>query len=566
MCGITGIIGEIDLLKGELSKMNKAQGHRGPDSSNSWQNIFIDAQIGFAHNQLKFTNLDDQTTQPFSDKDTGLIVLFDGEVHNYKELREQLSPHYTFTTNGMAEVLEKAYHRWGAGCLERFTGVFSFAIYDCSAQQLFLARDRFGVKPLYFALQRGNFYFASEIKALFAAGIRQQMSPKQWASYMVYSSYGMPYETFWEDIYQLPAGHYLSYNGYSMDVRKWYEFEKEIEKIEIEESEEEITNHFMSLAEESIRYNLNSDVSMGFNLSGGIDSSFLLGLIHKVAKNEPLKVYSHYCGDKRSNEILWTEEMLSHTQYKLEQVQLTPKMVIKEARYISRMQDEPFDGFSSLAYARLFRAARKRGTTVLCDGMGLDEVWGEYPQEKCNCMREDGTIPKFLNKEFAQLAKKPEYPRPFENEEDNLRYRDLFYERIPHLLRFNDRVSMAYSTELRKPFLDNRLIEYAFAIPKTLKLKKQDKWLIRKIASSLLPGDVRLAPQQKNSCIRKQDWLTGPLHDWVEESIIDLKTGKAAEWINGKNMEKEWHNYQNGTTNDSCDIWKWLNLQIMLAQ
>ena len=134
-----------------------------------------------------------------------------------------------------------------------------------------------------------------------------------------------------------------------MDVRQWYEFDKAVQSVEIPESETEAADRFLSLAEESVRYNLDAAVPVGFNLSGGIDSSFLLGLIHRLFPHDPFKVYSYYGGDKFSDEILWTEEMLSHTEYHLEQVQHTPDIVVKEAVKIARVQDEPYDGFSSLA-------------------------------------------------------------------------------------------------------------------------------------------------------------------------------------------------------------------------
>ena len=188
----------------------------------------------------------------------------------------------------------------------------------------------------------------------------------------------------------------------------------------------------------------------------------------------------------------WTDEMLSHTNYTLEQVEMSPKMMIKEARKIIRIQDEPFDGLSSLAYARLFHYARKRGSVVLCDGHGLDEVWSG---NKTMPVMASSRILSTLSSDLVSQSYIPEYPSPFSTQEANDRFAAIFYTSLPARLRFNDRVSMAYSTELRKPFLDHRLIEYAFALPETLKVRNcTDKRIPRQIAASLLPGNIRLAP------------------------------------------------------------------------
>ena len=169
MCGIAGIAGEVEQMEPLLNKMIKAQQHRGPDTVSFWISSFVDAQIGLAHNRLKITDLSDDSNQPFIDEETGLITLLYGNIFNYILLRIYLCHYYTFQTNSMIEVLSKAWHRWGKAMLNKINGNFVIAIYDQSARHIFIARDRIGIKPLYFSLQKGNFYFASEIKALFAA-------------------------------------------------------------------------------------------------------------------------------------------------------------------------------------------------------------------------------------------------------------------------------------------------------------------------------------------------------------------------------------------------------------
>lgn len=564
MCGIAGVIGEVDDMNQVLFRMAKAQSHRGTDTKVSWMGMFVDSQIGMVHNRMKITDLSDNANQPFSDESTGLTIVLDGKIFNHKELRNQLKKYYTFTSAGHAEVLLKAYHRWGQACLDKLIGIFAFAIYDSSGKYLFLARDRFGVKPLYFSIQKGNLYFASEIKALFNAGVHRRLSSGTWANYFVYSSYGMPYETFWDNVYQLPAGHSLYFDGYSLDVKRWYEFEKSVREIELPESEREITNLYVDLLEESVRYNLEADVPVGINLSGGFDSSLLLGMVHKILETIPMNTYSFYCGRKQNTEVLWADEMVAHTNYRLEQVEMSTKMVEKEARRIIRIQDEPFDGLSSLAYARLFRHAHKRGSVVLCDGHGLDEVWSgggvEHQATSEHALSS-------LSPDFVAQAYRPEYPEPFSTPQENNRYVSIFYTALPARLRFNDRVSMAYSTELRKPFLDHRLIEYAFAQPEKLRVRnRMDKWIPRQIAASLLPGNIRLAPANMACEYRQQQWLTEDLSDWVETTIDDLEHSDVSGWFNFPNLKHLWWNFQHGMDDTTDFIWKWINLNMLLSK
>ena len=566
MCGIAGIAGEVEQMEPLLNKMIKAQQHRGPDTVSFWISSFVDAQIGLAHNRLKITDLSDDSNQPFIDEETGLITLLDGNIFNYKELRNYLCHYYTFQTNSMIEVLSKAWHRWGKAMLNKINGNFVIAIYDQSARHIFIARDRIGIKPLYFSLQKGNFYFASEIKALFAAGVNRQMSSTRWAEYFVYSSHGMPYETFWDNIYQLPAGSSLLFNGFTLNICKWYELDKAIKEIEVPQDEKEFIERFQEITNDSIRNNIAADVPIGMNLSGSINSALLLGLIHKNAPYLPIKAFSYYNENKLSNEILWTTEMLSHTHYKHEQIKITSKIIRKEAYFIAKIQDEPFDELITLAYTHLFRIAKNRGTTVLCDGTGLDETWGSYPIIKTNPYYGNKT-PLCLKDEFIKLAKTPEYPKPFQNKIDNTKYKDLFYEKIPHILRLNDRISMAFSTELRKPFLDHRLIELFFITPEKIKIKPStNKWIVHHNAKGLMPTSTRLIPKELINDTRQNRWFTNELKDWIDETVYNLRTGTVSHWVKGESLEKEWQRYKNGASYDPCRILKWINLHMILNQ
>ena len=199
MCGITGIIGNFDMH--QLDAMLLSQHHRGPDATGKY------TDAGFAalgHNRLAIIDLSAQSNQPFLDPSGRYVLVFNGEIYNYIELKKELEAVYTFKTESDTEVLLAAFLVYGKQCLQKLNGMFAFAIWDNQDKKLFAARDRFGVKPFFYSIQNNVLYFSSEIKAIQAAGISKIPNEKVWASYFAYGSYGNPNETFWEGIEQLP--------------------------------------------------------------------------------------------------------------------------------------------------------------------------------------------------------------------------------------------------------------------------------------------------------------------------------------------------------------------------
>jgi asparagine synthase (glutamine-hydrolysing) len=205
MCGIGGIIGKIECREQLMQQMLTKQQHRGPDAQGRWR----DNDIILGHNRLSIIDLHPGANQPMSSSDGRYVIVFNGEIYNYKELKQQLLSDYNFKTKSDTEVIIASYKKWGKNCLEHLNGMFSFALWDKEDKKFFAARDRFGVKPFYYAFREGNLFFSSEIKTLWAAGIPKERKLAVWAKYLVYGSYGLPSQTFWDNIYQLPGGHYL---------------------------------------------------------------------------------------------------------------------------------------------------------------------------------------------------------------------------------------------------------------------------------------------------------------------------------------------------------------------
>ncbi len=565
MCGIAGIIGK---KTAGLPEMLQLQHHRGPDYTGTY---YDENFAALGHNRLSIIDLSEAANQPFTDISGRYHLVFNGEIYNYKELKQELGSRYSFKTNSDTEVLLAAYSVWGKACLARLNGMFSFAIWDSKTKRLFAARDRFGVKPFYYHFSKNQLYFSSEIKALSKVFDLGEPNHKTWANYFTYGSYGMPSETFYRQISQLPAGHFLEFSAGNLSIEKWYDFEERVQKINSELSFPEARDYYLALLKDSISLRFRADVPLGFNLSGGVDSSLLLALVNQFEDKKHIAAFSFYTGDARYDELPWVEKMIATTQNPLYKVKFNASEVDRATKEIAAIQDEPFGGIPTLAYAKLFKSASAHGIKVLLDGQRMDEQWAGYDYyfQKTNSTiqgtgKKTAFRPEVLDPDFAAFAEKPQYPAPFKNQLLNLQYRDLFYTKIPRALRFNDRISMAYSTELREPFLDFRLVEFAFSQPKRFKYKNGiQKHLIREILKDLAPSDLTYAPKRPLQTPQRE-WLGEDLRDYTEEKITSLKKSSAANWFDFKKLETEKNAYFNGDNQSSFHIWQWINTAVLL--
>lgn len=566
MCGIAGIISSQN-RENEIYLMLEAQKHRGPDHTGVY------ADEGFAvlgHNRLSIIDLSEAANQPFSDPSGRYQLLFNGEIYNYKELRNELASFYTFKTSSDTEVLLAAYLKYGEACLDKFNGMFSFAIWDQKEKVLFAARDRFGVKPFHYSQKKGEFYFASEIKSLNQVLGKVEPDKKVWANYFAYGSYGLPDETFYKDISQLPGGHLLTYKKGKLQVRKWYDFAPRVQQVNVSGDLEQTKKEYLELLKDSISLRFRADVEAGFNLSGGVDSSLLLALVNQYDRTEKIKAYSFYTGDDRYDELPWVEQMIAKTGNPLTKVRLDAAEVKELAEKINRFQDEPYGGIPTLAYARIFEQARKDRVLVLLDGQGMDEQWAGYDyygrDTTALIQGQSGSPfrPECIDEELLKFAEKPKYPEVFENKLQNQQYRDLFYTKIPRALRFNDRVSMGFSTELREPFLDYRLVEFAFAQPEDFKIRGNvHKFLLRELVKDLVPEEISYAPKRPLQTPQRE-WLAEDLKEWVEERMESLANSPYSDWFDLPEIRTEWKNYLSGDRQSSFHIWQWVNFSLLM--
>ena len=568
MCGIAGVISS-EVSEQLLNAMLQKQTHRGPDHSQ----IYIDPGFaGLGHNRLSIIDLSSSANQPFSDNSGRYFISFNGEIYNYKELREDLKESYDFKTKSDTEVLLASYIVYGKDCLNKLNGMFSFAIWDTKNKSLFAARDRFGVKPFYYSSGKGQFIFASEIKTLLVANIQKKPNQKVWANYFSYGSYGLPSETFYEGISQLPGGFYLEYKKGVLRKTRWYDFIENVNNIQACENLDDAKTKYLQILRDSVALRFRADVPVGFNLSGGLDSSLLLALVNKMEDKQNIEAFTFYCDDERYDELFWVQQMIGLYKNPLNKIKFLASEVPDYSKNISYFQDEPFGGIPTLAYSKIFKAAVSKGVKVLLDGQGMDEQWAGY--DYYANLRSNSTIQgqpehkspfkvNCINEALLRFAEKPKYPTPFKNDLQNLQYRDLFYTKIPRALRFNDRISMASSAELREPFLDYRLVEFAFAQTDRFKIKDGvHKILLRELVKDIVPKDVVNAPKRPLQTPQRE-WLGDDLDFWVEAQLKSLREGEYASWFNIDELLAEWNIYKSGERKSSFHIWQWINFAIL---
>jgi asparagine synthase (glutamine-hydrolysing) len=569
MCGIAGMAGG-KCTRAGLEAMIGAQGHRGPDAS-GWY-LAPDGAAGLAHARLSIIDLSDAGRQPMSYDGVRWIV-FNGEIYNYLELRRELSAVHEFRTGTDTEVLLAAYERWGPACLDRLVGMFAFAVWNGLDHTLFAARDRFGVKPFHYQLgSGGSLRFASEVRALHAAGVPADADEPAWATYLAHGASDASARTFWRGISSLPAGHWLRWRDGRTSVRQWYDLAERTGAALDDRPEADVREEYGALLRDSIALRFRADVPVGINLSGGLDSSLLLGLVHAVqGADSDVKAFTFVTNDAAYDELPWVERMLERTRHPLVVCELAPQEVPALAASVQAHQMAPFGGLPTLAYAKLFEQARAEGVIVLLDGQGMDEQWAGYDyyrlahdgaQRVVQGTKDPTVRPDCLVPEFAALAERLVPARPFGDPLRDMQYRDARYTKLPRALRFNDRISMRASTELREPFLDHRLFELALRQPAQHKIRGETgKWLLRSIAHSLLPSGVVNAPKRPLQTPQRE-WLRGPLQGWATSRIEDAIARHGGTWLDGAAVRQAWRGYCEGASDNSFWVWQWISVSL----
>lgn len=574
MCGISGIVNSTTAEQA-VQRMMQAQASRGPDAQGVYTSESKHVALG--HNRLSIIDLSDAANQPMYSHDKRYVMVYNGEVYNYRELKSELKSGYNFTTESDSEVILAAYIRWGSHMLQKLNGMFALAIYDTHTHELFMARDRFGVKPLYYSTASGSFIFASEIKAIHASGlVNKEPNYAVWTTYFSSGLYDHSADTFWQHISALPAGCYATYANDTLHISRWYSLHENITDTDTR-SEQIILDELLHILESTVEYRFRADVPVGICLSGGLDSSLLLALVNRVKGNDfPLHAFTFYTGDERYDELPWVHEMLAHTSVQHHACLLTPVEIPDLSSAIAKRMDEPFGGIPTLGMSKVFQTARNAGISVLLDGNGMDESWGgyEYYQRASDVDLTKGpvqgatsvtTLAPYLKPEIVREA--PVLPHRSQGIKTDavthLQIRDLLETKIPRAMRFADRNSMTYSLELREPFLDYRLVELGLRQPVHHKINDgQGKYLIRKLADKIIPKRISKAPKRALQTPQRE-WLAHELKPWVS-NLIEKNTEVLSYWFEPKDLKKIYEDYCTQKPDNSFYVWQIVNAILLL--
>ena len=599
MCGIAGILGTVEPAdRARVAAMCAAQAHRGPDAERVSE--VPGAVLG--HRRLSIIDLSDRALQPMT---VGRHVLvFNGEIYNYRELRDELAPRHRFTTTSDSEVLLAAWAEWGEGCLERLNGMFAFCVYDTEDRAAFFARDRFGQKPLYLAEQNGRLLFASEVKALIAAGVPAKADLETWARYLYAASYDDGAATYFDGITQLEPGECARFApGQGLKRRRYYDLAERIAARDIGDAEAAAETR--ALLVDAARIHMRADVPVGVSLSGGLDSSALLACLDLAGElHGGVRCVSvDFGGDL--TERPWIEAAAGHHHLHSRIEGYTPAAFRADIQPMMWHLEGPIGGLMNCALAPVMAAARAEGLTVIQDGTGLDEAFGGYrnhhnlylglalrdgadhaeqavddyarnwdvsPDHARAAAKAaltqpgtaiDGTIPvrpELLDAGLAALYRPSAPARTGDPLRDAL-IDYLQVRKIPRNTRMKDRLSMAFGLELRLPFLDHRLVEFALSLPpRLLFLHGRSKSIVREALAGAMDDGVRLAAKRSIQA-PQGPWLRRePMRSYVQ-GLLESESFADRGLFDVPKARAAFARFCNGAYDNSFFVWQWINVE-----
>jgi asparagine synthase (glutamine-hydrolysing) len=579
MCGFVGMIAlnGADADSRVLGQMASMLHHRGPDDEGG----YVSGSVGFGFRRLSILDLSPTGHQPMLSEDGQIVLVFNGEIYNYVELRRELQGRgHKFTSRSDSEVLLHAYLEWGHGCLTRLNGMWAFLIYDIRQRKIFGSRDRFGKKPLYRYDCRDYIFFASEIKAILASGhYRGGPDSKMISQFLLHGpldQLDQNNQTFYSGIEQLPAG-----SAFELDlqgrVREWQFWSlADLQDADVTNPAESFYETF----EDAMRIRLRSDAPVGIFLSGGLDSTSMICTLKKIRASSlngsagPILAFSYQA--KEYDESEYIDDTARQTNAEIIRFRPDPKQLWHNLEQMLWYQDEPVHSLVAMITFELSRLASARGVKVILNGGGADEVLAGYHsfffdywhtllqaghiQEAWReirgyCEVHGGDARKlFAQSLYGQLRSKIDRFRvvrklgswkrrrqlqrrswfrlesPDDLETDNCandkRTLDAALKRsverapLPFYLRMEDRNSMAHSIEARMPFLDYRLVSLAFRLPPNWKMRGPwNKYILRQAMRERIPESVRNRSDKMGFSIPQKKWFTGPFYEPIQDLL-----------------------------------------------
>lgn len=619
MCGIVGII-RFDakpIKKESLTTMMQTIKHRGPDD----EGVFIDGHVGLGHVRLSILDLSEAGHQPMTDPTGRYTIIQNGESYNYIELREELqSMGYIFRTQTDTEVVLNGYVAWGEKVLDRLNGMFAIAIYDKEEQTLFIARDRFGVKPLYYRIDEKQLVFASEISAILKVlPSKPKVNDDVIFDYLVFNRTDQTEETFFSGIYKLQHGCCVTlnlkptYTKESLPIRKWYNLAEHVHayKLEIGElSLEEAQKRYLELFKKAIELRLRSDVPWGVCLSGGLDSSAITATLIKEMRKPDVHSFSavHRKGSwaDESEFIKEFEGIVPHMHY----VRPDADGMLKHLSDYVRIQGEPTPTNSPYALYCVLKEASKY-VKVLLDGQGSDEAlagyeyipglyyktlfthfrWGRLAKEIVQYAKLHRSwrhvkymlffmLPSRMRTK-ARVAQRGYINPDFVAKHQNSVIADKLYGcntmeemlvahfeyKLEHLNKWGDRDTMAFGVEGRSPFLDKDLVEFSIALNDEYKIKGgYTKFILREVMKGIIPEKVRLRVDKRGFSVPMDEWYRTEGFQTLVKEIVESDSFARRGYILPEEAMKLYQRHLSGEINVSKDIWKWINLELWFRE
>jgi asparagine synthase (glutamine-hydrolysing) len=544
MCGINGIISKNKNKKELIKKMNDKIIHRGPDA----EGIYVDDLVALGHRRLSIIDITDTGNQPIYNEDSSILVIFNGEIYNYKELKEELSNNHTFKTNTDTEVLVHGYEEWGSELPKKLRGMFAFAIYDKNNQKIFISRDHFGQKPFYYYKTDDELLFSSEIKSfLVCPSFKKELNKELLGAYLTFS-FTPTDETFFKNVFRLPAGTSMTINSETREFTLDRYFK--VEFTNTDKSYEEMVDKIEEVMKDSVNHHLISDVEVGSFLSSGIDSSYLVSLAR------PDKTYTVGYNIEKYNEIDYAKDLAKRLDIKNISDKISKEEYMNAIPYVYYHLDEPTSDACSVAVYFLSKLASKDLKVVL-SGEGADEFFGGYNSYEDNFYTK---LPLGIRKFIACICKilpKNRYTkylirrgmsleesyvsinRNFYDDElkdvlnfdnylknkdilkdtykeyknnsklDKMLAIDIKYWLTNNVLAIVDKMTMAYSLESRVPFTDIEVFKVSSSLPMNYKLKDGfTKASLREAAKRSIPNE---------SYKKKKLGFPVPIRDWIRE-------------------------------------------------
>ncbi|MBX7093181.1 MAG: asparagine synthase (glutamine-hydrolyzing) [Flavobacteriales bacterium] len=576
MCGINGIFGLDGIVDPSqvLGRMNKAIAHRGPDA----EGVFADSMIVLGHRRLSIIDVSADGNQPFYSQDRQVVMVFNGEIYNYRELKNELSD-YPFKTQSDSEVLMAAYLKWGVHCLSRLEGMFAFAIWNTAKQELFIARDRMGVKPLYIAQTEKSIVFSSEIRAIIQSGlVSKEMDKRSLVDYLRYQTVHAP-STILKQVQMLMPGHYMVIQDSEVKTEEYWNAAALVNYRSEGKSYEEVTADVRALMKASVKKRLVADVPFGAFLSGGIDSSVVVALMAEVS-SEPVSTFTVTFDDQEFSEAQFAKTIAEKFSTRHTEIKLKPEDFLNDLPQAIQDMDHPSgDGPNTWIVSR---ATKQNGISMALSGIGGDELFAGYDvfkrlsglsskqylqyfpmglrklagfsYRKFKPGIASDKIDEFLRLEYfdlehvyplnrqvlkdvviAQLLDQKKLPsRSVKeilisgigtgtagvsmHELSKISYAEMYSYLQNVLLRDADQMSMAHALEIREPFLDHHLIEYVLGVRNRYKYPDRPKKLLVDAMNDVLPKEIWDRPKM-GFTLPWKNWMKNELKSFCEDGI-----------------------------------------------